>query len=206
MFTALHSASTVLSNVALAELRSVVPDLGFAAGTKVVSLNSPYEMSKELKAEGLSIWLYRVVRDETRLNAPPRRLRDDRLEHPPLPLRLHYLMTAVTLGTTGGVPELEQKIMGRALQAFHARPTLRAADLIGTEFEGTDTELHLHLESLPLDELARIWDALQGTYQLSVSYEVSLVHIDARAEPERVAPVRVAMPDYGVIVGGGSAP
>jgi len=52
-----------------------------------------------------------------------------------------------------------------------------------------------------LDELSRFWEALEGSFQLAVSYEVSVVNIDIALEPIRVAPVEIAMPEMAVIVG-----
>jgi hypothetical protein len=108
-------------------------------------------------------------------------------------------MTAVTNQTTGD-PGTEQLILGKVLQAFYSHPILRGADLKG-DFEDTEIELKIRLETLTLEEIARVWDALEGSYQLSVSYEVSVIDIDPELEPERVTPVQIAMPEYGVIVG-----
>lgn len=197
MYSALFMTSEVLRRYLLAQLQAV-PVLGFG-GARVVSLNSPHEMRSEQNVEGLSLWLYRIVRDDTRLNAPPRRPRPNEIEYPPLPLRLHYLVTPVTFLSGGGAPDIEQRIMGRVLQALHSRAILRGLDLAGTDFEGTSTELHARLETLSVDELARVWDALDGSYQLSVSYEVSIVNVDAALLPERATPVQVALPEYGVV-------
>ena len=68
------------------------------------------------------------------------------------------------------------------------------------DFIGTNLELRVRLEPLSLEETTRIFDALEGPYQLSVSYEVSVVYIDAAIEPESISPVQVVMPEYGVIV------
>ena len=38
-------------------------------------------------------------------------------------------------------------------------------------------ELKVRLEPLTLEEITRVWEALEGSYQLSVSYEVSVVNI-----------------------------
>ncbi len=199
MHSALLNTSEVLRRFLRTQLQAV-PALGFG-GARVVSLNSPQEMRQEQGVEGLSVWLYRIVRDDTRLNIAPRRVSADELEYPPLPLRLHYLMTPVTfLGGGGGVPDTEQRIMGRVMQALHSRPVLRGLDFAGTEFEGLDGELHVLLETLPLDDLSRVWDALEGSFQLCVSYEVSIVNIAADAVRQRAAPVQVALPDYGVVV------
>jgi hypothetical protein len=61
-------------------------------------------------------------------------------------------------------------------------------------------ELKVRLEPLTLEEITRVWEALEGSYQLSVSYEVSIVNIMPELEPERISPVDIAMPEYGLIV------
>lgn len=162
-----------------------------------VSLRTPEEMF-EVPEQGVSLWLYRIARDDQRLNDPPLRIAPNQLRTPPLPLRLHYLITPITAKRTGN-PETEQLIMGRVLQLFHSRPTLRGADL-HAEFAGTDVELMLRLEPMALEEITRVWDALEGSYQLSVSYEVTLVNIDSAREPDAITPVDVVLPKYGVIV------
>jgi hypothetical protein len=96
-------------------------------------------------------------------------------------------------------PDTEQRILGKVLQAFHSSPLIRGVDLKG-EFEGTQTELRVRLEPMSLEEITRVWEALKGSYQLSVSYEVTLVNVDSVNEPEKVSPVAVALPEFGIIV------
>jgi Pvc16 N-terminal domain len=200
VYSALFMTSEVLRRYLLAQLQAT-PGLGFG-GARVVSLNSPRELREEQRTEGLSLWLYRIIRDETRLNIRPRHPQPDQIQPPPLPLCLHYLMTPVTFSNgTGGAPDIEQRIMGRVLQALHGRPILRGLDLAGTDFEGMQIELHARLETLALDEMSRIWEALEGSYQLSLSYEVSVVNIESAVAPVGVAPVQVALPEFGVVVG-----
>ena len=199
MYTALRATTQTLAK--FLETRFLADPLlsgFFGAGGMVVSSNTPQEMT-EKPSEGLSVWLYRVIRDEQRLNDPPERLGHDQLRLPPLPVRLHYLMTPVTNRKLGD-PETEQLILGKVLQAFNSHAVLRGADL-KAEFVGTDTELKIRLEPMGLDEISRVWEALIGSYQLSVSYEVSVVNIESELEPEKVTPVEVALPEYGLIVG-----
>jgi hypothetical protein len=147
------------------------------------------------------VWLYRIERDETRLNLPDERLPNDLLRPPPLPLRLHFLMTPVTFKGPGGAsPDVQHKMLGRVMQALHTKPILQGVNLQGTDLEGTDQQLHVHLEGLALDEQSRVWEALEGSFTLAVSYEVTVVNIDASLEPRRIAPVRIALPDVSVIV------
>lgn len=203
MYTSLYSTSTTISSYLRAQLEALpAPGLGFGgAGTRIVSLNSPQEMREDMKQEGLAVWLYRVERDAMRLNQPPERIASDLLRPPPLPLHLHYLMAPVTFKSSGGSPDIEQKILGRVIQALHSRPILRGVDFQNTDLEGTDAEVHVHLEALGLDEMSRLWEALEGSFQLAVSYEVAVVNVDPALEPVRVAPVEIAMPEFSVVVG-----
>lgn len=170
----------------------------FSSANTEVSIATPREMTR-LKKQGLSVWLYRVVRDETRLNDPPtvRPLSGGGVElvPPPLPLRLHYLMTPLA----PKAPDTEQKILGRLLQAFHARSILSGALLRG-DLTGTDAEIHVRLEPMSLDEVSRVWEALEGSYQLSVSYEVTLAMIESTALPLRSGLVESVRRDSALIL------
>jgi uncharacterized protein DUF4255 len=204
MFTSLFSTSQALSSYLKAQLESVpAPGLGFGGGgSRIVSINSPHELREEVKLEGLSVWLYRIERDEMRLNLPDQRLSATLLKRPPLPLKLHYLMTPVTFkSASGGAPDVEQKILGRVLQALHTKPILQGGDLADTDLEGSDAELHVRLEALALDEMSRVWEALEGSFQLAVSYEVTVINVDADLEPSRIVPVSIALPEIALMVG-----
>jgi hypothetical protein len=177
------------------------PDLGSlfgAAGAMNVSLNTPQEMSEGTDF-GVSLWLYRLERDELRLNAAETYVAPDQLRGPPLPLRLHYLVTPMTDVTTAVGTETAQFILGKVLQVLHDQPLLRGADL-ADDFVGSDVELAVRLEPLGLQEIYQIWDALELPYRLSVSYEVSVVNIERATEPAQVSPVLIAETGYGVIV------
>lgn len=160
-----------------------------------VLLQTPSEMAEA--GEGVSLWLYRVVRDEERLNELPTRIGPNQLLSPPLPMRLHYLVTPLTNRDNDGDPDTEQYALGKVLQLFHSKPRLRGADLRG-QFAGTGSELFVRLETLSLEEITRVWEGLNGSYQLSVSYEVSMVDIASAAEPENFAPVLVVLPEIGL--------
>jgi hypothetical protein len=169
-----------------------------------VRLQTPAEMVDNAGEEGLSLWLYRVVRDEERLNDPARRISPTALRPPPLPVRLHYLLTPITSRDHLGDPDTEQYLLGKVLQLFHSKPVFRGADL-QDQLAGTAGEFYVRLETLSLEEITRVWEGLNGSYQLSVSYEVSFVDIDAAIEQEHITPVTVALPEFGLTsVSGGS--
>ena len=206
MYTVLRATSRTLADyltlgfVADAQLKSLFDaSLG---GTMSVSLNTPEEMS-EANMQGLSLWLYQVVRDDQRLNAPPQRIDPHRVRPTPLPVRLRYLVTPVVAidARHGDVsPEQEQAMLGKAMQLFYDRSILRGADL-RDDLTGTSAEINLRLEALSLDEVSRVWMALKRSYELSVSYEVSVASIYRDREPEVLLPVRVAAPEYATVVG-----
>lgn len=200
MYPSLAATSETLRQFLQDGMASDIGPAGLAAlftgGTLSVSLFTPQEMVTQ-QVQGLSVWLYRVVRDDSRLNDPPRirPLPSGGVEifAPPLPLRLHYLVTPVTDNS----PDTEQRILGRALQLLHSMPTLSGAVLRG-ELAGTDVEVNVRLEALSLDEIARVWEALEGSYQLCISYEVTLANIDSITDPQRAMPVESVRNDWGV--------
>jgi hypothetical protein len=209
MNTALRAASLTLRSLLRDQLEADLNLRDFfdpaRGGTMVVTLLTPEEMD-ESGQEGLSLWLYRIERDEQTLNAPPQRVAVDRLRRPPLPLRLHYLATPIVdnIEHANG-PELEQTILGVVLQCLYDHPLLRGA-LLQDDLAGSATELHVRLEPMDLEEITRVWDALDRSYQLSASYEVGVVPVASALEPSEGPPVRVVATEHGVIVGAPETP
>jgi hypothetical protein len=123
-----------------------------------------------------------------------------------LPLRLHYLAVPVvdTSRRLDG-PELEQNILGATLQTFHDHATMRGVDLQG-DLAGSSQEIHVRLETLDLDQMSRMWEALAHAFQLCVSYEVAVVPIDSALQPETAPPVDVVLPQYGIVTSVEEAP
>ena len=202
MYTSLAATSETLRHLLEAGMQSDIGPAGlatfFAGANRVVSLATPEDM-RTAGQQGLSVWLYRVVRDENRLNDPPviRPLGGGRIEivQPPLPLRLHYLVTPLATNA----PDTEQRILGRAMQVLHAEPILAGAAL-QSDLAGTDAEVHVHLEALALDEISLVWQALEGSYQLCVSYEVTLANVESIALPATGTLVESVQPEYALIV------
>src|SRR5215467_3095603 len=120
-------------------------------GNMTVSLRNPEEMNDH-NDQGLSLWLYRITRDEDRLNDPPVRITATLFHDPPLPLRLHYLCTPIVDPATANNAEIEQRILGKVLQTFYGHPVFRGADLAG-DFSGTSGELRSRLEPMSLEDI-----------------------------------------------------
>jgi len=204
MYTALRATSLTLAELlrrhfmADANLRLFF-DSG-AGGTMDIFLNSPQEMVDN-NQQGVSLWLYRVAKDGERANDPMERLGRSQFRRRPLPLSLQYLVTPIVPAKNNKeATGTEQIILGKVLQVFHDHPILGGAEL-QDDFTGTDLELNIHLETLSIDDFSRVFDALEASFQLSLSYQVSLVMIDSEHEPLNPSPVQTALPEYGLQVG-----
>jgi hypothetical protein len=66
---------------------------------------------------------------------------------------------------------------------------------------GEDSEFRIHFETLTLEELSRIWYALQEPYRTSVSYLIEIVHIDSLLDPTLSPPVLQRQATTSQIVG-----
>jgi hypothetical protein len=198
MNTAIRAASETLRSVLL---EAMVDDpilrlLFTGAGASVVSLRNPDEMN-DAGESGISLWLYRIVRDEQRLNAPPERIVPGLVRPTPLPVRLHYLLSPVIGADGAGAPiETRHHILGAILQTFYQTPLVGGVHLAG-DFAGTSVELAARLESPDLESLARLWDSLDAGYQLSLGYEVGIVSIGVTRPDAADSPVGVVLPQYG---------
>lgn len=127
----------------------------------------------------VSLWLYLIAENEFAKNAPPLRVADNQQQFPPLALDLYYLLTP--FGPSG---EADLLILGRAMQALYdsARTTLINASAQVAE------DLSINLFRRTLDELSRVWEALQEPYRLSVCYQVRITRVDSTLT-ETVNPV-----------------
>jgi hypothetical protein len=112
---------------------------------------------------------------------------------PPLALRLHYLLSAY------GEEDLQAEILlGHVIQLLHQRPVLTQAMLHGalgpsngggrgqsmvraalqaSNLPSLVDEIQLRPEFMSLEDLTKLWSALQARYRPSATYEASFVVI-----------------------------
>jgi hypothetical protein len=197
-FTALLAVSQTLKSLlddALAA--SSDPELPHVPTT----LASPKEVrsttTTTTPAAALSLWLYQVKRNPDVLNEPPRRISPDEVLPPALPVDLFYLVTPIYSS-----PDGEQALLGKVLQTLNDHGIL-AGSLLAAPLDPTADELRVTLEALTLEEITRVWEALDEPYQLSVSYHVQLVRISSGLQPVQRAPVEVRDLVVDEIVGAG---
>lgn len=173
------SGTNVILEASNALRRAIGVSVG---GVGNVILSRPGDQAGNSNAR-LSLWLYRVVENEFRKNAPHTRIpvggAADQLRRTPLALDLYYLLTPF-----GGTEDERQSRLGAVMGRMHQQPILVVNPNAGNIRE----ELHVQLFRMAQEELSRIWEALNEPFQLSVVYQIRFVRIDV-ANLEAPAPV-----------------
>lgn len=136
------------------------------------SLVSPAGLSLGDNEKGkINIYLYQVLESPHGKNTTWRTRPNGDREYPPLALKLYYLLTPY-----GTDLLTEHHILGDAMHILYDNAVIRDSQL--------PESLRLHVDQvaivlmpLQLEELTRIWSALQSAFRLSVAYEVRVVPI-----------------------------
>jgi hypothetical protein len=173
----------------------------------------------------LNIFLHQVTPNPGWRNRelPSRSANGERLTNPPLALDLHYLITAY--GRTDFQAEI---LLGYAMHLLHERPILdrpairRALDpspldvsmlpatfqvLAASDLADQVETIRITPTVLPVEEMSKLWAAIQSHYRPSAAYQVSVVLIDAQRPARNPLPVlsrgavdSVTHRDRGVVV------
>lgn len=137
-----------------------------------------------------TLYLYRVAVDGNRRNQPPRRSQDGRLRMPPIPIDLHYLLTAWSKEA-----RTQHRLLGWCIRVLQDNPTLVAGVLNqfgpdkGDVFRPDET-IELVLENLTRQEMADSWEVAKANQQPSVSYMARIVEIESEVQIGEFPPVQ----------------
>lgn len=137
---------------------------------------------------GVSLFLYRVVRDGVPRQPPGRVLRDGRVERTRLPVDLYFLLTAWAKRAS-----LQHEIAGWMMRVLEDSPLLTAPLLNGYRADvfSSDETVEIVQAEMTVEDMFRIWETLVShTYQLSVPYVARTVYLDSVAPLARGAPVQ----------------
>ena len=173
-YTVIQDASSELRRRICAALSST-PDADFGI-TKPDSITLSPPSDHIQGNPPLSLYLYRVDQDGHLRNQPWLPDGQTGQRYPPMPLKLCYLITPLKSDE-----DQNQLMLGRILQFFHDQPVLDSLD--GTPLDsshgGNSAEMRITFESLSMEELSQIWNALRADFRLSVAYSVRIVAIDS---------------------------
>jgi hypothetical protein len=138
--------------------------------------------------EGISLYLYRVVLNQTRRNLPGRMTPEGKRLPPALPVDVYYLLTP-----WGKSAEQQHALLGWAMRLLEDTASLPASFLnqYGAEavFLPTETVDLVH-EPLSIQDLNDIWGGSARSPRPSVAYLARLIPIDSRQELAQGAPVQ----------------
>jgi hypothetical protein len=156
-----------------------------------ISLESPAQLENDNSVR-LSMYLYRIVENPYLKNRFPLVGNGGSQRKPPLTLDLYYLLTPLV-----GTPKEQQIVLGKAMQALYDRAILESPDLEGSLGESGE-EIRVILNSVSLEELTRVWQALEIPYRLSVCYTARVAIVDSDQETF-VSPVIYRRTTFGTM-------
>jgi hypothetical protein len=143
-----------------------------------ISLESPAELENNNSVR-LSMYLYRVLENPYMKNRFPAEGSGGKTRKTPLALDLYYLLTPLV-----GTPREQQIVLGKTMQILYDQAILEGPDLSGSSGT-TAEEIRLILNPVSLEELTRVWQALEIPYRLSVCYIARVVIVDSQKQQFR---------------------
>ncbi len=146
--------------------------------------------------EGISLYLYRLAVSTARRNLPPTVGPNGERFRPPIPLDLHYVVTAWAQTAVK-----QQRLLGWAIRMLEDVPILPAGLLnnYGPEpniFKPSET-VEVILESLTLQDFNNLWSPSKtNPPSLSVGYIVRMIAIESTMSLSELAAVQTR--EFGV--------
>ncbi|MFL6196541.1 MAG: DUF4255 domain-containing protein [Thermoanaerobaculia bacterium] len=164
-------------------------------GIAHVTVRSLDKAREGLASDQVNLFLY-----HTQVNAAfsnmdmPRLLKPGETGHPPLPLNLYYLLTAYSDDTDDVV---SHGLLGKAMRVLHDHPVLDAGEIesathsnvLGSDLHEQIERVRITQQTLPAEEIAKLWPAFQTQYRTSVCYQVSVVLIESDRASKTPLPV-----------------
>ena len=155
-----------------------------------VLLDSPADLKfTDQNFQKINLYLYQVLEHPYTKNQPMYATDNGNLEFPPLTLKLYYLLTPYASD-----PVSAHKVLGHAMSVFYDNAVVQG-DKLEDSLRLSVDKLSIVLLSTKLEELTRIWNALQTPYRLSVCYEVRVIPIESTRN-ERVERTRMSSSIY----------
>jgi hypothetical protein len=181
------------------------------AGSAPTVTTLPPDRARNGGGNQLNLFLYQTSLNPAWRNMDaPRQVRPGESGHAPLPLNLHYLITAYGEDETDS-----HEVLGRAMSTLHDQMLLDAEQIrMAIETELPAGDLYQQLERiritpvpLSLDEISKLWSGFQTQYRLSAAYEVSVVLLESTRPTRTPLPVlQRGKDDRGVTAVASAAP
>jgi len=153
----------------------------------------PPDVRPESAVKRVNLYLYKITENAylKNLDMPdPRRPRD--AGQPPIPLVLHYLITAYSAQDKYEEDSeiVAHEILGDAIRVFYDNAIIEDSTLLHSSLQDQLEKINITLEPLNVEELTKIWMGFNSPYRLSVGYAVSVVQIESQRTRPIPRPVR----------------
>ena len=138
----------------------------------------------------INIFLYQTAHNAAWRNMDlPGVIRPGETGQPPLPLNLHYLITAYS----DNEDDKSHRLLGKAMSTLHDHPMLDPSELtnaladaaVQSQFE----RVRIIPETISIEEISKLWATFQAPYRISAAYQVSVVLIDSTRAVKAPLPV-----------------
>jgi hypothetical protein len=142
----------------------------------------------------LNLFLYNVSYDAawTNMNMP-NQIKPNESGFPPLPLVLHYLITAYSKNDDAEDHPVSHTLLGMAMRILHDHPLL-GADEIKAAFDDSDLgeqieRVRITPQPMSVEEMSKLWTTFQTNYRISAAYQVSVVLIESLRSSRTPLPI-----------------
>jgi hypothetical protein len=177
-------------------LADACPKPEFAAARFELYQVNNFQLAME---EGISLYLYRIAVNTTRRNLPPSIGPDGKRYRPPIPLDLHYMVSA-----WAKTPIKQQRLLGWTIRMLEDVPILPSGMLNHygpeTEIFRSNETVELILDQLTLQDFNNLWSATKVNPPLSVNYVARMILIESTLEMVEAAPVQTRVFDAGKVI------
>jgi hypothetical protein len=183
---AIAVATSALRSLLETGIRTLDPAL---AALEVTTL-APDEALKDDKPS-LNLFLYQTAINAAWRNLDLPEVKSGERGRPPLALNLHYLITPYGK-QEGPIHARNHRILGAAMSVLHDYPVLLPGDITDIPDGGLPAQferLRITLLPLPMDEMSKLWSALQSNLRVSAAYEVTVLLIESKLPPKAALPV-----------------
>jgi hypothetical protein len=162
-----------------------------------VSTLPPDKARGNNNANQLNLFLYQVLPNAAWRNLTmPRQLAPGESGQPPLPLTLHYLLTAFGRDNDTTQP-FSHQLLGKAMSVLYDHALLgpeeikaaTAVSLPASDLDRQVERVRITLRPLSLEEISKLWTGFATQYRLSVAYEVSVALIESTQSSRTPLPV-----------------
>lgn len=174
-------------------LHTRIPELDGELADLEVTTQPPDLARKGITKSQLNLFLYQTVPNAAWRNFDmPRQTRPGETAQPPLALNLHYLITAYGRGDNDS-GAISHRVLGGAMSALYDHPVLGrqeiALALADSGLAGQFERLRVTPLTVSIEEMSKLWTALQSQYRVSAAYEVTVVLIDSGVAARAPLPV-----------------